>query len=307
MPSEQTTTKKSLLIFSIFIIILGLSVITPASWFGVKPKKYTKLDFSNITPIDTLAKDNDSNTIPDWKDMLLNDMSPTTQNLASKATIDPKIQERLDDPSNLTASFSKNIYVASTYLKQNGGATSQGQQDIIASLMAEEAKKITTKTYSLSDLAIAKTESVATKKQYGNNLGTLLKKSAGYKFGEGDAAIVQAYATSKDTSILEAFVIKRDRLDTIIASLIAMSVPPSATPYHLLVLNRMSEYRATLDNLSKLAEDPVRASISFNEYLPVIKALFGAIFNLREYFIVENITFTQQEAGHLFMQWTINQ
>lgn len=306
----NTTTgsvaSRSLAALGVMIVLLLLSAVMPASWFGVKPKAYTKLDLNDLTPTSRLAGEGGGLVEDAWREAAIDSLGTSTKELVKTTKIDPAAQKRLLDPNNLTASFSKNLFAASAYLKQNG-TDGVNQEDLIKTLMNEEAKKITLKVYTTSDIKINNNATMSDKKAYGNALGSILKKAETYKLGEGEAEALNDYLTKKDPALLLTFITKRANTDKLIQEMLSINVPLSAVPYHLLALNRASEYRTMIDGFSTADNDPVRASIAFNGYIPTIKALAGALGNLSSYFGSENIVFTKNDAGYRFTTGYTNQ
>jgi hypothetical protein len=79
-----------------------------------------------------------------------------------------------------------------------------------------------------------------------------------------------------------------------------MPIPPSATIYQLLALNRITMYRDNLDNLSKADTDPIRARISLDQYTQVMTLIFYIPNQLHNNFDTQNIVFSSKDAGYLF-------
>jgi hypothetical protein len=231
--------------------------------------------------------------------MLLETTSTSTLFVASKYTTTEKDVDRLNDPNNITASFSKNLYTVSSLAKKNGQMTTKEQQSIVTSLLAKEGEKIETKVYTMDDLKIIEDESPVAKKTYGNTMGTLFKKAVALKLDTVDLNTIKAYSTSKDASLLASLVIKKNNAKMMTEELLRVQTPRSAAPYHLLIINRLSEYTTVLDNLTKAETDPMRATLAFNNYLPSIKSLFTSLTFLQEYFTLQEITFSKNEPGYV--------
>jgi len=299
--SRQMTTKKALLVVGVVVFLIATTFVVPAKYVGLTKSNRQPIILRNQDELRALSGDKDNNNIADWRDIALAGIGTTTQAEVKKVPVDPVIKKRLDDPNNLTASFSKNLYMASAYTQSKGEQLSpQQQEDLVSSMMQKEKTKIVTKTYVIADLRVNKEETDATKKVYGNALGNLLKKAENYKLAADDLKIMQAYSTSKNASLLEAFVVKRNNIDTLITSMLSLSVPYSAVPYHILALNRVSAYKTTIDNLSKAESDPIRSAVAVDSYYDVTQSMLNALSAMREYFMLSKITFTSNEPGYLF-------
>ncbi len=295
------TTKKALIVLGFVVIMIVITLIMPAQWVGIKSStsKRAPLVLKSSEELAVLTKDNDRNSNPDWRDLLIETTSTSTSKVASEYVVSEEDKKRLADPNNLTASFSKNLYTVSSYAKKNGEMSAAEQQDIVANLIEKESTKIAIVTYTVYDIKTLSTDNAQNKKTYGNELGKVFKEAVGFKLNEMDLDKVKAYNTSKDKSILASIVIKKNNAKKILEKLLAMTVPPSAVSYHLLLVNTLSEYMSTLDNLSQADTDPVRAMIVFNNYPETINALYSALTNLQLYFKLSDVTFSQNEPGYV--------
>ncbi len=301
MEETNMTTKKALLIVGGLISVLVVSLIMPAKWFGVTPPKSNQptLILRDRDELAALAGDKNNNNNPDWKDLLLETTHSPVNEKNQPVTISPEVKKRLADPNNLTASFSKNVVVASAYAKKNGTLTKVQQSELIRSLIAGEAKKIVVTSYTVDDIVIAQEDTLTTKKTYGNALGKLVKKAETANLGTGDTEILKAFMSSKDASLLEAFVVKKNVTESIIATLLKTPTPRSAVIYHLLAINNLSFYKTTLEGLAQASNDPIRASIAFDNYLGTVRGIFSALQRIDLYFKQENVTFTSTEPGYI--------
>ncbi|MBP6948454.1 MAG: hypothetical protein KBC41_01195 [Candidatus Pacebacteria bacterium] len=300
METEHKKIHEAFLVLFFIIFLVGISLFLPAKWFGVKTKSYTPLDLQKISKPKNLNEDSDNNGIPDWRDLALSTLSTSTKNTLASQKVDPLIKQRLEDPKNITASFSKNMYINSSYVQKNGNITEEEKKKIIAETMKQEISKIVIQEYKVNDLIITSSDSIESKKKYGNALGSLIKKATVYEIGGGDVEILKVYIEKKDTSLLQNFTDKKENLEGLIKTMLTIPVPYSAIPYHLLALNRISEYKTILEGFETTDSDPVRSTIAFNMYYPNIKGLFFALNNMRDYFNIENVIFKESEAGYVF-------
>lgn len=301
MNDQPMTTKRALIVLGFLVLLMGVTLVMPARWVGVKSStaKRSSLVLKSTDDLAVLMKDTDRNSNPDWKDLLLETTSASTSLVAGKYVVTEADKKRLADPNNITASFSKNLYTVSSYAKKNGTMSLTEQQAIVAGLVTTETQKLEVTTYTLDDIKTAPTETTASKRAYGNELGRVFKKAAGFKLDIVDLDKIQAYSKSKDPSILASLVIKKNSAKLIITELLKLSVPSSAVPYHLLMVNRLSQYATVLEGLSVAENDPMKATIAFNEFMPAVKALFASLQNMQLYFKLEEITFGTNEPGYV--------
>lgn len=304
METSHNKIKGPVIVISVFTGLIALSAFVPASWFGVQPAPYKReYDLSMLSEELVVADPAKPEVkVAAWQALLQRNYETVV--IPEEVRLTPpeevEVQKHLDDPNNLTASFSKNAYAASAYLQEKNITDEKTQSELMTSLINQEKAKINTKTYTVHDMRVASAESKASLRDYGNTLGTLMNKAALYKLGDPDINDLNSYTNSKDVKYLTAIQIKKTKLAGTIQELLKVSVPPSAVGYHTLAVNKLSEYYTTLDNFSKADTDPLRTSLSIHDYVPNLRSLFGALNATREYFKDKNIVFTQKEPGYVF-------
>jgi hypothetical protein len=295
------TTKKALSVIGLLVFLVGLTLIVPARYVGVQKIKKPSLVLKTSDEISALRGDMDKNGIPDWKDMLIETTSSSTKAEADAIVVDEAAKARLNDPNNITASFSKSLYLATAYVKQKGDITAEEQEELANQILIEEGAKITFKEYAVTDLRLTKAETDVSRKAYGNALGVIYKKAVEAKLTFDDTKAIEAFSTSKDPAILESFIIKKNIMQSIITDLASMTVPYSAAPYHLLLINSLSKYKSILENIAQAENDPMRATMAYNAYMPTLQNLYSALMSLQNYFIIEKMTFVPGDAGYIFI------
>lgn len=295
------TTKKALAVLGSVVFLIILLFVIPAESVGIKKSNQKKLVLKTSEELAVLRGDTDSNGTADWKDMLMNNMSPSLKDASEKTVVTEVDKKTLQDPNNITATFAKNAYTSSVYASQKGNVTEEQQKELADKIAQEASSKIVFTTYTIDDLKLIKIEDNASIKKYGNDLGKIYTKADSNNITRDDIAIIKAYNVNKDASVLEAFVVKKNVLETAITSLLAVSVPYSASAYHLRLINKLSDYKIIIDNLAQADTDPMRALIAFNEYLPTVKSLSSSFSGIQRYMTGEGITFTSSEAGFILL------
>ncbi|HCC05816.1 TPA: hypothetical protein DEP94_00405 [Candidatus Nomurabacteria bacterium] len=299
---EQMTNRKYLILLAVLLLITASSAIIPASWFGVSDKKSdASSDLTSVQIIDTVGKNKEGGPAT-WKDLTEMAFKNQPEELAKlkETPVNQKDLDILNDPDNLTASFSKNLFVSSTYLNENGGGDETTQDDILNQLMEQELAKIIPTTYLVKDINVSQAESKDSIKTYGNNLALILKDmitEASIK--EGMAGVFD-YLNTQNEKSLEPVTNDYKKVDTIIKKLLALSVPLSASTYHIITVNQVAEYRDNLYNLSQLANDPLRGRISLEKYVEVSVYTLSLYKDLSKYFDTKNVVFSAKDAGYVF-------
>ena len=287
------------------IILIGILILTtfiPAKWFGIKPKAHVKLDLTALdtfSQIGRLSLDKNKNNNPDWRDLAIENFS-LEKSSSTSSIIDPSIALRLNDPNNITASLSKNLYIASAYLGENGEVDAETKQEILDGLLLEEASKLATTTYAYKDLFVAAKETKETIKAYGNNVAEIIGDVLTEKTITDDIKSVGLFASTQKPSALVSLLTNKKRVDALLFKLLNISVPASSVSYHLLALNRVADYKNTLDNLSRADTDSIRATLALKQYHDVVLLVLRLNSQFSNYFNSKNIVFTSKESGYVF-------
>lgn len=306
MDGTSTAKSKILGVIVMLLILIGVTIVTPSSWLG-GTKNLGLFSVNRQAPKvvrkPTLTiKDANSDGQISWSEVVSSSLidSTSTLNTIKDNPIDQKAIAELNDPNNLTGEFSKNLFLATTQLRESGVTDEIAKQKTIAYLMEQEASKIKPTTYTLNDLQIDTVESKSSIKAYGNAIAPLVKNIIVKDTIVSDLTSLTAYAQSLNVADLSPIVKNKSRIDDLIKKLLAVRVPISATSYHLLMLNRLAYYDDTLAAFSNIDSDPVRATILFNSYQTTMLLLAKIPSRLTEYFNIQNIVFGQNEAGYIF-------
>lgn len=308
MEEKSTPASRSVAVAIIVLVLVALSVAMPSSWFGAKPnspEQKWKIDVSKIKSKKAIAEDANGDGQITWKEVIAETLptdEQTKENLKNEK-VDPKAIEALNDPTNLTASFSKNLYLSASYLDQNGMTDEASQKAVAEKLMAQEAVKIKPTIYTYKDIKVAKIETKETIKAYGNTLEPLLDGIVTKKIITEEVKALDAFSKSKDASVsaAEPFLANKKQLDITLKKLEAIQVPPSALIYHTEMLNKVAAYRDLIANISKMNDDPLRASIVMPNYINISRGVVGIFEKYVTYFNVQNVTFAKNEPGYVFV------
>lgn len=303
MDNNPSSLSKPFIAIGLLVGILMVTAFIPAEWFGIHPISYKEkpLDLSLITSASEIAQDVNGDGVISWKEVIAETFKdPTEADDIKDATVDAQAIEHLNDPNNLTGSFSKNLYLASAYINKNGGTDTASQQAVLDQLISDEAQKMVPTTYIYKDLQISKQEDTSSLKIYGNSMASIFQKIVTRKIMEDDFASVNSFIQTNNESELLVLTKNKDRVDSLLQEALSIHVPPSAISFHILALNRVALYRDTLDNLSKAESDPVRAKIALEQYADMIVLVLRTPAQFSQYFNLQNIVFSSQEPGYMF-------
>ena len=304
MEIQSTQTSRSIAVIIIIVVLIVVSAIIPAKWLNKGPQviQKPKLDLSAISSVQEVATDSNNDGVITWREVMADTLhtSTTTLQELKSVPIDQKEVDALNDPNNLTSSFAKNIYLASAYLDKNGITDQASKDEIVAKLIQDEKAKIVTTVYALKDINVAKTETKESVREYGNKLASLLQETLVQDFLKADIYAIGTYAESKDLNDLKDLITNKKRLDSLVQKFLALSVPPSATIYHILTLNKVVAYKDVVEAFSKADSDPLRATFVSTDYPEKVRAITLLNKTLYNYFVFKNIVFLSNEKGYLF-------
>lgn len=307
---EQTAwTTKQILLAGGAVLTLAASAFLPATWFGITPQEHvighTILDLNALQDASRLAEDIDNNGISDWKDVI-----KKSGFLPEQASSSPEknkaIQARVNDPNNITTSFSKNAYAIAAYLQQKGITDGETENSLIQQALADEAGKLIPKAYTVEDIKQG-ADTKATEKTYGNTLATLAIQAIGEGSQYDEVRALKDYQTRKDVKLIGVIRAKYDVVKTLRDKLLAMTVPSSAAIYHATALNRVEAHLTIIDDMSMIESDPLRATIALSNYVSSLERALSALNQMSDYFETQNIVFTAKEPGYVFTSGILGQ
>ena len=299
--SQEKSNTPLLLLGIVFILTIGTSLL-PASWFGIEPqtRRYEPLNLGNLAQPENLATDTNNDGAISWGELIASSLSLSPEATNATFETDAKGIAILNDPNNITASFTKNAYIASTALQQSGIVDEASKQEVFGQLLSEEGQKVSATVYTSSDVKLTTDDKVAIKK-YGNAVATILKNLITKETVARDLVSVSGYLQTADEGNLLPLSADAEKVAAATKKLLALEVPKSALPYHLTTLNRVSEYSNILANLSAANTDAIRATVALKKYQEVTAATIRIYPMLGDYFNLKNVTFTSTEPGYIYI------
>lgn len=304
MEEKSTQVSRSIAVLIIIATLVVLSAVVPARWIGGAPPLQTKpkLDLSALTSVKEVANDSNHDGVITWKEVMTETLNPSPATIAElkKIPVDQKSVDELNDPNNLTSSFSKNLYLAAAYLDKNGITDEQSKQDALTKLLQDEKAKIVPTTYGYKNVLLAKTESKESIRAYGNTIASLLGEALKPETLKANTYSIISYSENKDPSLLKDLQTNTTKLNALFQKLLAVPTPPSALIYQIMILNKVSAYKDVVTAFSNADTDPLRATILLETYPNTIISLTRLYSTLGIYFDEKNIVFTAKEAGYIF-------
>lgn len=174
-----------------------------------------------------------------------------------------KFQQELEE--NLRAVSTTTLEVASEAIIQKQ-----------APLARLDLAKLNRNQYTFTDLTLAKQDTATARQAYQANLKKILTTYSQNLVGD-ELSIMLEYLNSRDPATLEQLEKSWRNLDTTLAALARLTVPPSASFLHLQLLNSLASLRQIIYNMSQVALEPLLASESADQrakrYLAVVNAI----------------------------------
>jgi len=295
-----------LLIIGLLVLLtVGISLL-PASWLGINKQvsRYEPLNLGSLAAYGSGATDVDEDGTVSWKEYITQSLSLSPEEATSSIEIDVRETAALNDPNNLTSSFTKNLFIASTALKQNGIVDPAVEQDTLNQLVKKEAEKITIPVYTEGSIKLSSDSSKAALKTYGNAVGSILGGILTKEAIAAELLSVNSFVQSENEGDLLPVVKDSAKVQTAIDKLLALKVPKSAVQTHLSVLNKLGSYGTTLDNITRAYDDPIRATFAIYSYVDVTLSALQSFSLLDSFFDANGVVFTAQETGYLFARYT---
>ena len=293
------------LMFALGFIVLGLIAFSfiPMSWFK-KTTYESNTQADALTLInkklsgDYLMADSGVNNLPNWKKAMLESANGTSTFATSEISIDE--QKKLDDPNNVTAQFAKNAYVISSYLNQQGLNDPNAINKVSDNTINAELSKLAPKIYSKSDLKITSKSDFTTLNKYVNDLFKYIFGTLETTSKIDNSKILSDYFKNKNSKELEKYNPEIKSLTTLRDNLKNMSVPSTAVDNHLAELNSVEASLNTVNNLSKVDTDPIRASVAYNNIEQININIILALKNFKTFFNKQGIVFDAKELNLFF-------
>lgn len=303
VPQEKEKIQTPLLLIGALVFLtLGVSLL-PSSWFGIQKQvtRYQPLNLGTLATTGTTAVDTDQDGVVSWREYIAQSLNISPEEATSSIELDPRDIAALNDKNNLTTSFTKNLYIASVALNQNGIDDPTTNQDTINQLIAKEAEKIKPVSYSLSSIRAGKDDSTSSLKTYGNSVASILNGMITEQSIAADLTAVGTYTTSLSEGDLMPVVLSEKKVSTALDKLLAVQAPPSLAQAHVQLVNAVGTYANTLHDLSVAFDDPVRATLALNHYPEDAAAIIHVFPLLAQFYKEKGITFSGKDAGYVYV------
>jgi len=151
----------------------------------------------------------------------------------------------------------------------------------------------TPKIYYENDIHVV-ADSAMNSNAYAKALGAILANSLP---SENEATIADEAFQKNDMTLLQRIDPVLTGYNKTVSSLLSVTVPESASPYHIDLINGFSMEIHNAQALRHVDSDPVLGLAAVGQELPALQRISTALGNLQRYFNANNITFVAPNIG----------
>lgn len=202
---------------------------------------------------------------------------------------------------NSTEQFSRELFSQYVELRQAGVmSTSSIANSISYSVLTKDYTGTDKpKSYTMSSVHVVQNADAVTLRQYGNDLGLLLKT---YTPQTNDVTVTFNAIKANDTTFTKTLAQNAAKYKAILSGLLAMKVPAAVSQNHLDLVNGMSQMIYLDGALSVAKTDPVKTMAAMNTYSNItVGLLFNAINSIKQALMSAKLSYSASEGGAYFI------
>lgn len=200
--------------------------------------------------------------------------------------------------TNLTEKVSESLFANYISLKQNGGLNNTSAQTLLTQALNYSEQGIVGQKYTTADIVVSPQNDADTIKKYGNELGNAFKvnrpatpKNEVLIFSES----VQAKDPEKIKQLKEIALTYRRILNTSKN----IRVPSAFSGMHIDLLNNLDRLATSVEDMSVVFDDPLRATRSLGTYQSGYIGLLNSISRIRISILKDHkVIYEQAESGY---------
>ncbi|MCR4330501.1 MAG: thrombospondin type 3 repeat-containing protein [Patescibacteria group bacterium] len=220
--------------------------------------------------------------------------------------VEQDIQTKTEGQVTSTEDLSQTALLAREYfatiinLKESGNFNAETVSQLSESLVQNFAgeNSIGAKR-SKSDLFLTEDNSTESLRTYGNTMGTIVKKYAGYNLPNELVVVADALET-QDESKLKKLDRSIEVHKALIAEFTAVRVPLDAANIHLALINTYIATEQSIEQMNTMFADPLVGMLGINSYTTHTESLDKIFADLRSYFPSRGVFFEKKESGYVF-------
>lgn len=279
--------RKNVLMILIAILLVGGAFLLAE----YRNKQAEQLIYTGTT-IATSSDLSDYENATDWKNILL----ATDKNASSTVKDITKQPEKLTPVDVLGRDF----FARYMELRQMGNVDDPlSQQVLINEVLRNGFVTDSPKVYAGTDIVVKEDVSMASIRQYGNDLGSILKTYSVQSRNE--AVITQEALTKSDPTILKELDPILVSYKNILTNILKIPVPQTLAKNHLDLVNIMSSSIFMIENFKKSVDDPIAGIQATNLAVKNTENVISIFDNIRKSFSSLGITYSASEGGSILI------
>lgn len=283
---------------TIYIFLFCVIAIAIATYYAQKSgEQYMAQSSQNTAIIDTSTPSSIATSNTDWKKAFVERIS--TPQIETKSTAAKNLSTATTNQQiSNTDKLGREIFSKYAELKQSGNTNSDTATKMVQDLIEQSIINSSGPTiYSISEVKVNQDTSLAVAKQYGNEVGNIMKSNAP---SQNEVTLAYQGMQKEDYSFLKVVNANLTAYEKILSQLLALSVPKNLVGYHISMLNGMSSLIFVDSSLSRVESDPLSSLVGLSEYQNSITYLSNGVQGLKDFFTISGISFKSSEGGSYF-------
>jgi len=314
---------KKIVLLVICLALLGIAIY--ALLKITQKETYTASnDRINAVQSAVLAKDSDNDGLKDWEEQLWKtdpynpdtDGDGTPDGLEIKqgrnplvagpndkldtGTITNKINTETEKDLTDTDKFSRELFIKIIAAKNNNTPPTEADiQNFLNTTINKEVQAQQLNNFTSGDLNIDKTETPETIKTYGNIIAAILTKKPKNKL-EYEIIIMDRAEKNNDPAELKKLEPLVSEYKRIQNDLLSVTVPQSATSFHLALINSVAGMAYSITGMEYLLTDPIKSLPGVSSYSVNSQNFMASIRQFNQYFNSVGVSFSGGDAAYNF-------
>ena len=239
----------------------------------------------------------------DWEAALVQVQAtvPSLPEAPNQDTVSALLQAAKSD--NLTDTVARTLLVNLSNASSQGlGADIPTQDKIVAMAAQAAAPPQAKKIYSQSDLVLTD-NTPQTQKDYGNAVMVVLGRYTGATSQAVLLAVSKA-TDNNDPAELKALVRIQAEYEGLVKDLASVAVPKTIAPMHVQALNSLGTVAASVEDLQKILNDPLRGLQALKQYQSKLGEVGRVFTSIAEALSKNGILFNKDEPGSAWAVFT---
>jgi len=174
------------------------------------------------------------------------------------------------------------------------------KEALMQSVLGETSLKLPFKTYTMADIKISTSDDAISIKQYGNDMGAIVKKYDPQINMLEIAPLLKKSVETKDVGGLVALKDIVEKYSNMINESLKISTPKSAVNSHLDFINGASRVAEMFLGVYRSTEDPLSGLIAIGDFQNTISKLENTNSSITSYFQKKGVVYKTGEDGYIF-------